>query len=69
VAIRKGERWRCQNRECRSEIFVTISSRVQDGFKPRCSCGETMKKPYVRPELSTFESGKEVDRNFWVSAN
>jgi len=35
----------------------------------RCSCGEIMKKSYVRPELSTFESEKQADRNFEASAN
>jgi hypothetical protein len=64
VAIRKGERWLCQNPLCRSEILVTTSSRVQGGSKPRCSCGEFMKKAYVRPELSTFESAKQADRDF-----
>jgi hypothetical protein len=37
---------------------------VQRGSKPRCSCGEFMKKAYVRPELSTFESAKQADRDF-----
>ena len=69
VAIRKGQRWRCQNPGCRSEIFVTISSRAQGGSNPRCSCGEIMKKSYVRPELSTFESEKQPDRSFEASAN
>ncbi len=64
MAIRKGERWLCQNPLCRSEILVTISSRVPGGFKPRCSCGEFMKKAYVRPELSTFELAKQADRTF-----
>ena len=64
MAIRKGERWLCQNPHCRSEILVTTSSRMQGGAKPRCSCGEFMKKAYVRPELSTFESAKHADRNF-----
>jgi hypothetical protein len=37
---------------------------VQGGSKPRCSCGEFMKKAYVRPELSTFESANHTDRTF-----
>ncbi len=64
MAIRKGERWLCQNPRCRSEILVTISSRMPAGSKPRCSCGEFMKKAYVRPELSTFESANQADRDF-----
>jgi len=67
VDIRKGERWRCQNPECRSEILVSTSSRVQGGSNPRCSCGEIMKKPYVRPELSTFESEGEAHAHFEAS--
>jgi len=62
VDIRRGERWRCQNPECRSEIFVTSSSRVKVGAKLRCSCGEIMKKPYVRPELETYDLAKEPQR-------
>ena len=65
--IRKGQRWHCQNPKCRSEIFVSASSRVQGGSNLRCSCGEIMKKPYVRPGLNTFESAKEVHRNLAAS--
>jgi hypothetical protein len=67
VDIRRGERWRCQNADCRSEIFVTSSSRVQVGAKLRCSCGEIMKKPYARPELETYISAKEPQRVFKAS--
>ena len=69
MQIQKGERWRCQDRNCRSEIFVTISSQIENGFNPRCSCGEIMKKPYVRPELIAFESEKEGCGRFETSAN
>jgi len=67
VDIRKGQRWRCQNPKCRSEIFVSTSSRVQGVSNLRCSCGEIMKKPYVRPGLNTFESAKEAHRNLAAS--
>ena len=33
MAIRKGERWLCQNPRCRSEILVTISSRMPGGLQ------------------------------------
>jgi hypothetical protein len=69
LQIQKGERWRCQNRECGGEILVTISSRARGGSNPRCSCGEAMKKPYVRPTLSAFESEKEGGNRFEASAN
>src|SRR2546421_6456181 len=69
VDIRKGEQWRCQNQECRSQILVSTSSRAQGGSNPRCSCGEIMKKPYVRPELNTFEAAKAAHRSFEASAS
>jgi hypothetical protein len=67
VDVRRGERWRCQNPDCRSEIFVTPSSRVRVGATLRCSCGEIMKKPYARPELETYFSAKEPQRVFKAS--
>jgi len=69
VDIRKGEQWRCQNLECRSEILVSTSSRAQGGSNPRCSCGEIMKKPYARPELITFETTKVAHHSFEASAS
>jgi hypothetical protein len=69
LQIQKGERWRCQNWECGGEILVTISSRTQGGSNPRCSCGEAMKKPYVRPALTTFASQNEGCDRFEASAN
>ena len=65
--IRRGERWRCQNPDCRSEVFVTSSSRVKVGAKLHCSCGEIMKKPYARPELETYISAREPQRAFKAS--
>src|SRR6267143_3061291 len=67
VDIRKGQRWRCQNPGCRSEIFVSASSRAQGASNLRCSCGQIMKKPYVRPGLNTFESVKEPHPNLEAS--
>lgn len=69
MGIRKGEQWRCQNQECRSEILVSTSSRAQGGSNPRCSCGEIMKKRYVRPELNTFGAAKAAHRSFEASAS
>lgn len=65
--IRRGERWRCQNRDCKSEIFVTSSSHLRGGSRLRCSCGAVMKKPYVRPEMDTFETTKQPLRFFRAS--
>ncbi len=64
MEIRKGERWRCQNPACRSEILVTASSEVVDGKNPRCSCGRPMKKPYVRPEMKMVPSTEEARNCF-----
>jgi len=64
--IRKGERWRCQNPVCQSEILVTASSEVMDGRNPRCSCGSPMKKPYVRPEMKMVLSSEETRHYFWL---
>src|SRR5437016_14061088 len=68
VDIRKGEQWRCQNLECRSEILVRTSSRAQGRSNPRCSCGEIMKKPYARPEPITFEPTKVEHHSIQASA-
>src|ERR1700686_1247922 len=64
VDILEGQRWRCLNQECRSEILVSTSSLAQGGSNPRCSCGEIMKKPYFQPELYKFESKMEAHRSF-----
>src|SRR5213080_2752154 len=69
VDIRKGEQWRCQNLECRSEILVSTSSRAQGGSNPRCSCGEIMKKPYAQPGLRSFESEVEARVKLEASRN
>jgi hypothetical protein len=64
MEIRKGERWRCQNPACQSEISVIASSEVVNGKNPRCSCGNPMKKPYVRPEMKMVPSTEESRHNF-----
>lgn len=60
MAIRKEERWRCQNPFCNGEILVTSSSEVEDGANPRCSCGSLMKKPYVLPTLKSHLATEEA---------
>lgn len=69
MEIQKGERWRCQNPVCGSEILVTISSRARGGSNPRCSCGEIMKKPYAQPGLRSFESEVEARVKLEASRN
>jgi hypothetical protein len=60
VAIRKEERWRCQNAFCASEILVTSSSEVEGGTNPRCSCGSVMKKTYVSPALKSYPATEQA---------
>ena len=58
MIMRKGQRYRCQNPECRDEIEVTKSSSGEES-NPRCRCGGEMKKVYSKPvfrELSRAEA-------------
>ena len=64
MEIRKGERWRCLNPACQSEILVIASSEVVNGRNPRCSCGSPMKKPYVLPEMKMIPSTEEMRHGF-----
>jgi hypothetical protein len=68
VAIRKEERWRCQNPSCTSEILVMSSSEVEGGTNPRCSCGSLMRKPYVRPGMKTYPATEEARHRFGLPA-
>lgn len=45
-----GQKFRCQNLDCRSEIVVTEAS-MRAPFNPKCSCGGEMKKAYKKPTL------------------
>ena len=62
MEIRKGERWRCQNEICQAEILVLASSELLEGINPRCSCGQIMRKPYARPEISTRPVSRELEQ-------
>ena len=62
MEIRKGERWRCQNRICQAEILGLASSELPEGTNPRCSCGQIMRKPYARPEISTSPVTRELEQ-------
>jgi hypothetical protein len=64
MAIRKEERWRCQNPSCKSEILVMSSSEVESGTNPRCSCGSLMKKAYVTPAVRTYPATEEARHRF-----
>ena len=69
MEIRKGKRWRCQNRSCQAEILVRVSSEVPDGRNPRCSCGQVMKKPYVPPEITTGPLTREIEQRLQLPAS
>ena len=64
MELQKGERWRCQNHACKSEILVLASSGVPSDSNPRCSCGGLMRKPYVRPGVNSYPLTKETRRRF-----
>ena len=66
MAIHKGEQWRCINPACNGEIFVIVSSELEGGVNPRCSCGSVMKQPYSRPALKTYPATPEARRRVEV---
>jgi hypothetical protein len=63
MTMRKGQRYRCQNPNCRDEIEVMNNSREEESTF-RCHCGATIKKVYSRPvfrELSNVEAIAPVE--------
>ena len=60
--------YRCQNRDCGSEMAVTKTS-VETKTNPRCFCGAEMKKPFSPPVFRMLDpddelvSRLEADRN------
>ena len=59
MLMKKGQRYRCQNRECGAEIEVTKDS-IEGEFKPKCCCGSEMKKPYSPPVFGSRDADREV---------
>lgn len=58
MIMRKGQRYLCQNPNCRGEIEVMTNSGEEDS-NPLCRCGAKMKKVYSKPifrELSAIEA-------------
>jgi hypothetical protein len=58
MIMRKDQRSRCQNPNCRGEIDVMTNSGEEDS-NARCHCGAKMKKVYSKPvfrELSRLEA-------------
>lgn len=55
--MKTGQRYRCQNPDCRAEIEVKKDS-MEGDVNPRCCCGAEMKKPYSAPVFKQF--GKDA---------
>ena len=49
--MKKGQRYRCQNRLCGCEMEVTRASAGEIVQNPKCGCGAEMKRPYVKPQV------------------
>jgi hypothetical protein len=50
-----GQRYRCQNPDCRCEVEVVKAS-METTTNPRCCCGVEMKRPYEKPGIKKRES-------------
>ncbi len=58
MMMRKGQRYRCQNPNCRDEMEMMTNSAEEDS-NARCHCGAKMKKVYSKPvfrELSRVDA-------------
>lgn len=64
MVLKKGQRYRCQNRECAAEIEVTKDS-VEGASNPKCCCGAEMKKVYSKPVLRTLDKDDAVIRELF----
>jgi hypothetical protein len=59
IVMQKGQKYRCQNSECRAEIEVTKDS-SEGALNPRCCCGAEMKKSYSEPVFRTLDEDAAV---------
>jgi hypothetical protein len=62
MRLKQGQIWRCINESCGAQIQVMQSGGLEDGSNPRCSCGSSMKMPYIRPQLRRAEAPAEVKK-------
>jgi hypothetical protein len=60
MRLQKGQRWQCESRYCGCEFEVLASSEVECGINPRCSCGSTMKRISVVPQVKPGEVATAV---------
>jgi hypothetical protein len=65
MILQKGQRYRCQNRECAAEMAVTKDS-VEGASNPKCCCGREMKKVYSNPVLKTFDKDDAVIKELFA---
>ena len=52
--MKTGQRYRCQNPDCRAEIEVKKDSKEGEA-NPRCCCGAAMKKSYSKPVFKVLD--------------
>jgi hypothetical protein len=51
IVVKKGQTWRCSNKECGAEILVMHESKTKNEEVLRCWCRSEMRKPYERPQI------------------
>jgi len=59
MTMNKGQRYRCQNPDCRCEVVVIEPSK-EAVLNPQCCCGGEMKKRYAKPTFKRLDF-KPVD--------
>jgi len=60
--------FRCQNRDCGSEIVV-VKTPVETRSNPTCFCGAEMKKPYSPPVFRMLDPDDELVSRFEADRN
>ncbi len=61
--MQTGQRYRCQNEDCRAEIEVRKAS-IEGSSNPRCCCGAEMKKVYSEPVLRELDKDATLVAEF-----
>jgi hypothetical protein len=59
MTMDKGQRYRCQDANCRLEVVVIEPSK-EAVLNPRCCCGGEMKRRYTKPRFKRLDF-KPVD--------
>jgi hypothetical protein len=59
MMLRKGQRFRCQNKECGAEIEVTKNS-IEGESGVTCCCGGVMKARYSKPVVKTVNMDRAI---------